>query len=241
MGGIGSIYEYTYRDIANYSINSIKDLNKLINHFEKYPLLSQKAADFLLFKKVVNLMANKAHFVIEGLNQIINIKASMNLGLSDKLKSEFKEFTPVERPRINAENIINPFWIAGFVSGEGNFDVRTPKSTNKTTRYRIQLRFRITQHERDLKLMENLVKYIGSGVIYKYPKQPAISLIIVKFSDITDTIIPLFNKYPLVGVKKYDFIDWCKIHSLMSEGSHLTPKGNDLIIKIRSTMNKGRY
>jgi hypothetical protein len=37
-----------------------------------------------------------------GLKQIVNIKASMNLGLSDMLKSEFKGYSPVERPVINS-------------------------------------------------------------------------------------------------------------------------------------------
>ena len=77
--------------------------------------------------------------------QIINIKASMNIGLSNFLKAEFNEITPVERPIINTENIPDPNWIAGFVTGEGNFDVRiTQQSTNKIGS-RVQLRFRISQ------------------------------------------------------------------------------------------------
>lgn len=32
----------------------------------------------------------------------------MNLGLSDKLKSEFAGYTPVERPVINNDNIPDP-------------------------------------------------------------------------------------------------------------------------------------
>lgn len=47
--------------------------------------------------------------------------------------------------------------------------------------------------------MENLIKILGSGAIYKYPKQSAVSLTIVKFSNINNIIIPLFNKNPLVG------------------------------------------
>jgi hypothetical protein len=39
----------------------------------------------------------------------VNIKASMNLGLSDILQSEFAGYTPVERPVINYDNVIlNP-------------------------------------------------------------------------------------------------------------------------------------
>ena len=184
-------------------------------------------------------MNDKAHLTLEGLKQIVNIKASMNLGLSDMLKSEFKGYSPVERPVINSENIPDPSWIAGFVSGEGNFDVRIAQSTNKIG-YRVQLRFRITQHERDIKLMKSIITQLGSGSIYKYPKVPAVSITLVKFSDITNIIIPFFNKYPLLGVKLYDYLDWCKIHNLMNDGSHLTPEGLNIIRNIKSGMNKGR-
>lgn len=113
----------------------------------------------------MKLVNNKAHLTVEGLNQIVNIKASMNLGLSDKLKSEFAGYTPVERSVFNNDNVnLNPNWISGFVSAEGNFDVRMPLSKSKIG-YRVQLRFRITQHQRDIRLMENLVKYLWCGKI----------------------------------------------------------------------------
>lgn len=129
LGGAGAIYLVREGEFANYIISSIKDLNKLIIHLEKYPLLTQKSADLFLFKQIIDLINNKAHLTIEGLNQIVNIKASMNLGLSDKLKSEFPRYRAVERPVINCDNIIiNPSWLSGFVSAEGNFDVRTPKT-----------------------------------------------------------------------------------------------------------------
>ena len=239
LDSIGSIHLDHTRNRVIYSIDSNKDLQKLIIHIEKYPLLTPKAADFLLFKQVVELMSNKAHFTIEGLNQIVNIKASMNLGLSDKLKSEFAGYTPVERPVINNDNIPDPAWISGFVSGEGNFDVRMPQASNAVGS-RVQLRFRITQHERDLKLMENIVKYFGSGKVYKYNGKAAVNLTIVKFSDITEIIIPFFNKNPLVGVKLYDYLDWCKIHKLMYEGNHHTIEGINLIRQLKSGLNRGR-
>jgi hypothetical protein len=55
---------------------------------------------------VIKLVNNKAHLTVEGLNQIINIKASMNLGLSERLKTEFPGYTAVNRPVINNDNII---------------------------------------------------------------------------------------------------------------------------------------
>jgi hypothetical protein len=48
------------------------------------------------------------------------------------LISEFPGYVPVERPVINNENVIlNPYWISGFVSAEGNFDVRVPSTNSK--------------------------------------------------------------------------------------------------------------
>jgi hypothetical protein len=53
-------------------------------------------------------MSKKAHLTVEGLNQIINRKASMNLGLSDYLKSEFKDVSPIERTVIKTKDIPDP-------------------------------------------------------------------------------------------------------------------------------------
>lgn len=77
--GIGSVS--VSGDLGFYSVSSVKDLvNIIVPHFLNYPLLTQKGADFILFKQIVELMENKAHLTIEGINQIINFKAAMNLG-----------------------------------------------------------------------------------------------------------------------------------------------------------------
>ena len=94
------------------------------------------------------MLNNKAHLSNQGLNQIINIKASMNLGLSDFLKSEFNKFTPVERQIIKTESIPDSNWVAGFVTGDGSFDVKITQQQTNNIGYRVQLRFRISQHAR---------------------------------------------------------------------------------------------
>jgi len=63
---------------------------------------------------------------------------------------------------------------------------------------------------------------LGSSSIYKYPKQSAINITIMNSSDISNKIIPFFNEYPIMGVKLYDYLDGCKIHNLILDGSHLT-------------------
>jgi hypothetical protein len=74
----------------------------VLAHFEKYPLLTQKGADLELFKQTVEKMNRKEHLTTEGLQEIVNLKASMNFEvLSDKLLSAFPNTVTVSRPNIN--------------------------------------------------------------------------------------------------------------------------------------------
>lgn len=51
------------------------------------------------------------------LQEILNIKASMNMGISEKLLEEFPETVGVKLGiQQSDKRIKNPFWVAGFVS-----------------------------------------------------------------------------------------------------------------------------
>ena len=187
---------------------------------------------------------------MEGLQKIISIKAAMNKGLSNELKSNFFNVNIVDRPLILTKNIVDNNWIAGFVSGDlcskpigkrANFYINIHNSKSHKTGYQVQLRFRVSQNERDIQLMELLKKYLGSGTIEINTKTSVLMLTITKISIITKIIIPLFNKYPILGVKYLDYLDWCKIANLMSEGKHLTNEGLKLIKEIKSGLNSCRH
>lgn len=205
--------------------------------------MTQKTADFYLFMKAVELINAKAHLTVEGLQKIVIIKASSNLGISaqgqENLKNYFTSIIPVERPLVETHNIPDPNWIVGFVSGEGCFDVNLKKSKSHLTGYQVILRFSIKQHERDKSLMELISRYLGCGNVYA-DKDSCCSLITVKYSDVTELIIPFFETYPVLGEKQYDFSDWCKVATIMIDGSHLTKEGLILIKNIKKGMNRGR-
>ena len=59
-----------------------------------YPLITNKCSDFKLFIMVLEIMRRKEHLTLEGLRQIIAIKAAMNLGLSEKLQLAFPDVVP---------------------------------------------------------------------------------------------------------------------------------------------------
>ena len=96
------------KDTASLKMRSIDDLQVIIAHFNKFPLKTKKQADFELFKSVVNKLSLKEHLKLQGFKEIVSIRASMNLGLTDALKKAFPETIPVPRPTVKYEKVINP-------------------------------------------------------------------------------------------------------------------------------------
>lgn len=79
-------------------------------------LISQKRGDYLLFKQILSIMQLKEHLTLEGLQKIINIRATLNYGLSKELQLMFPETIPVPRPIRETSVIPHSQWIAGFTN-----------------------------------------------------------------------------------------------------------------------------
>jgi hypothetical protein len=105
--GVGTVSERGTRNTAIYSVQSARTIaDVIIPHFDRYPLNTQKRADFLLFKRGVDLLLNgKARSSIEGIKNIVSIRASMNNGLTDTLKINFPNIIPVPRPIVSFDGI----------------------------------------------------------------------------------------------------------------------------------------
>jgi hypothetical protein len=106
--GVGEVYK-AERNVYRYMVRTPEDLDLIINHFDKYPLITQKQADYLLFKSAFELIKCKAHLSLEGLDSLVKIKASINKGLSDKLKEAFPNTIPVARPLVVDQKIKDPY------------------------------------------------------------------------------------------------------------------------------------
>ena len=187
-------------------MQSLKELETVINHFDQFPLITQKRADYKAFKLIYIKIKNKEHLTIEGLRQIVKIRASMNLGLSDKITTAFPDIVPVEnRPNVELPKTIHPEWLAGFTSGEGCFLIRIIANKTNSLGHQVQLLFQLTQHSRDYELMKMFIIYLECGYVIK--DRDSYSFRVTKFDDIDKKIIPFFKKYPIRGVKALDFAD----------------------------------
>ena len=185
-------------------------------------------------------MERKEHLTMgrEGLQRILENRASMNWGLTDQLKVAFPHIIPGQRPLIDNKKMLDPYWLAGFVSAEGCFVINIRKSKTHRLGFQIQLRFKLSQHCKDEILIKSLIEYFNCGSIYKTGEY--CSYEVVKLSDIDNKILPFFTKFRIVGVKALDFSDFCRVVELMKEGRHLTNEGLKQIRHIKYGMNRGR-
>lgn len=87
----------------------------------------------------------------------------MNLGLSELQKSEFISYIPVIRSIVNYPNISNNYRVSGLSSAEYCFLVIISKSNENKTNQFVLLKFKISQHHRDIKLLELIAKYLDCG------------------------------------------------------------------------------
>lgn len=166
---------------ATYSVQSISALKDvIIPHFNQYNLLTQKKEDFRLFSLVVDMLYDNKHKNEEGLNKILSCKASMGKGLSKTLLNMFPDIEPSVRNLVLPTKYFYPFWVAGFVDGEGCFYVKTSKmKKDLDIAYKVNLYFYIAQHKRDIALLENLVNYFNCGLVETVKTRPTPSYNVV--------------------------------------------------------------
>ena len=95
--------------------------------------------------------------------------------------------------------------MAGFASGDGSFMIILRKNDAYSAGGRVEVAFDLTQHQRDIQLMEYFVVYFGCGQCYTFKKHAIFRC--RNSEDIQKKILPFFLKYPILGVKSKDFSD----------------------------------
>nr|AAN04058.1 Orf373 [Amoebidium parasiticum] len=213
----------------------------VVKHFDKYPLISQKQADYLLWKKAVELFSDKEHLTLAGLFEVVALRASINWGLPPRLRKAFPLIASKIRPEVKKPVVPNPEWMAGFISGEGCFIVEILENKEMRLGYSVKIKFNIPQHKRDIILLQVLNEYLGGGGNFHQAKnRDVMEFRFQDFSIIDEQIVPFIRSFPIQGMKIHDFNDWCQAIDIVRRKGHLTPEGLAEIQKLEEGMNTGR-
>lgn len=237
--GVGKINIHGENSIQ-YVVRSLVDLQIILSHFDKYPLLGEKWGDYKLFKEGVELIKTKAHLNKEGFHKILSIRAALNLGLSDELRLSFPYIKAVKKPLVQNTDMMDPYWIAGLASGDGCFYVSLRNSPTTKSGKSVVLKFHIVQHSRDIELIKSLISYLNCGRTELVLNQSAVYFVVTNLKDILEKIIPLFDKCNIKGIKESDYEDFRKVAMLIQNKQHLSEAGLSKIKSIKSNMNLSR-
>jgi hypothetical protein len=114
---------------------------------------------------------------------------------------------------------LSPWFVTGFTDGEGSFGLSVSKNTKRTTGYIISPSFSIGVHPNDRHLLEGIKALLGVGEIYRNYSEYIIRLKVSSIKDLTEVIIPHFEKYPLISQKRADFELFNSLLTLRVKGS----------------------
>ncbi len=134
-------------------------------------------------------------------------------------------------------------WLTGFVDGEGSFLISIFR--NKTTKsgWQIFPEFVITQGAKSLATLEEVRNYFKCGKVFINRRndnhhEPVYRFCVRSLEDISEIIIPCFERNLLRTAKKEDFKKFKIVVEMMAERQHLTKRGWQKITKISLTMNR---
>lgn len=241
--GVGAIYLRPDRKKSVYrvsNVNYIKDV--IIPHFTKYPLISKKHIDFLLWSEVIKLILNKDHLNKEGFSKILSYYASINTGVSKKVQEYFPNIIPVDKPVISLPDTLNPQWVSGFVAGDGGFSIYVRAAKDYVLLEKVYCRFHIAQHVKDLELMKLFIKFFncGSVNVRSNTATPRCDYIVQDATSLLEKILPHFDTYPLLNLKQEDYICFKKCMTIIKLKQHLTTEGLNKIKSLNLEMNSNR-
>ena len=140
----------------------------------------------------------------------------------------------------------NPWYISGFVDGDGSFHVAIYRDERMKTDWKIIPEFHVSQRKSSQHVLHELTAFFGCGYVKEnhHARENDVTFVYVvrNRDDLTTKILPFFQRYPLRTEKRMDYERFSQIVELMNMGEHRDSRGVKRIIKIAYAMNgQGRY
>ena len=114
----------------------------------------------------------------------------------------------------NQQERLDPWWIVGFVDGEGCFSVSKFKNKTCSSGYQTLYEFVVTQGEKSHSSLEKIKNIFECGHIYinhrhDNHREDISRYCVRRQDDLKKIIIPFFKKYPLETAKRQQFEEFC--------------------------------
>jgi len=180
---------------------------------------------------ILNFLIDNVFFIVSDTfftyDYVSLFSLSFVLSAASKL-NEGKPFTD----RVMNDNEFNE-WFVGFCDGEACFSI---KIFNNIIRFYLI----ICLHRDDRGVLEFIRNRLNCGTISKEGRGTTVSLYICKQEDLLNIIIPLFEKFPLNGVKYLDYLTFKEAILTKLDDSKTKEEKLESITKLKNSMNTKR-
>jgi len=131
------------------------------------------------------------------------------------------------------------YFLAGFVEGEGSFNVSLRRKADYKVNWQVVMSFNVSQ--KDPTILYILKDQLKCGIIKTRKRDGLHSFDATNPDDLIKRVIPYFRQYPVLSEsKKRNFVIFCKIADLMKKGEHRTQSGLKKILLLREIINEGK-
>lgn len=154
-------------------------------------------------------------------------------------KNQLNRDNQQERPR---QSRVIPdkigWYFAGFVDGEGSFNISLRKKTDYKQQWQPVLSFNVSQ--RDRSILDLMKMHFKCGII-KQRRDGLYSFDVTNPTAIQETIIPFFTKYNFLSSNKNaNFSIFKKAVKIMYQKQHLNKEGLMKLLELREKINVGK-
>jgi hypothetical protein len=112
-------------------------------------------------------------------------------------------------------------WLVGFTDGDVTFSI-----ANQNGKW--SLTFKLSQHEYNERLLYFIKSQLGNGIINKETKTKMVNYRIRYRKILVEVIFPIFDKYPLLTSKYFNYLNFKKVYQILENTSLTKPQKDEL-------------
>jgi LAGLIDADG endonuclease len=130
-------------------------------------------------------------------------------------------------------------WFVGFVDGDGSFTIYAQKTENGGWKW--SLYFKIGQSSYNMRVLYFIKKQLGYGSIHKELNNYNADFRIRDRNTIKKIIFPIFDKYPLLTSKQFNYLKFKKAYFIMTDDKLSKEEKNNLLFKLKDEKKPEDY
>lgn len=234
------------KKIVQFRVRNKEELKVILQHFNTYPFYTSKSINFSIFCEILNFMDQRLHTNVQGFLKLASLINKLNNPLSESLLAKLLQLGPLPNVELKASNEINkiktlnPFWISGFITGEGSFTYFTRSRTNSAGLIvkDYTLIFEVSQRTKDIYVLNLINSFFNTGNVFTDTRSDISRYRLTINADNFGLLLSHFNNYPLFGHKALQLQVWLKLVDCILKYRNKTNMDKNMINELVLELSK---